>query len=290
MTTFDYAEMTTRNMGFVTPEEQRLIADAAVFIPGVGGMGGSAFAALVRAGVGSFVIADLDGFEISNLNRQAFANLDTIGTHKAVAAAEAARRINPEVVVRVMDGSWTGRLDEVLSEGPVVVNGMDDAAAGVHLYRRAAAHDCTVVDAYASPLPSVTVVRPEDPRPETRLGYPTVGVDWTLIDDGMRRECMMREVEYVLVHSSSHEHVDLEVAAEIAAGRRPRFSFSTMVTLAGTMMAEEALRIIMGRPGGADHRGHFLNLRDGRIERPRSRAAAALRGVVARRMLARMTA
>jgi hypothetical protein len=39
-------------------------------------------------------------------------------------------------------------------------------------------HGATVIDAYTSPLPSVTVVRPADPRPEVRLGFPTVGAEW----------------------------------------------------------------------------------------------------------------
>ena len=287
---FDYATMTTRNAGFVTPGEQERLRAACVFVPGVGGMGGAALMAMARAGVGSFVIADMDSFEVSNLNRQVFATLDTVGLDKAHAVAAAVRRINPDVRMTVLGGEWTDGLDAILDRCPVVVNGMDDAAAGVHLYRRARAAGATVVDAYASPLPSVTVVRPGDPRPEERLGYPTVGVEWTAVDDAMRAECMMREVEYVLVHSSSHEHVDLDVAAEVAAGRRSRFSFSTMVTMAGTMMAEEALRVVMGRPGGTDHRGFFLNMRDARIERPRSPPVAAVRRLVARRMLRRMTA
>ena len=79
MTDFDYGEMTTRNRGFVTGAEQEMLRDARVFIPGVGGMGGAAFMALVRAGVGKFVIADIDVFEISNLNRQLFSRADTIG-------------------------------------------------------------------------------------------------------------------------------------------------------------------------------------------------------------------
>ena len=64
MTAFSYAEMTTRNRGFVTEAEQERLREAHVLIPGVGGMGGAAFMALLRAGVGNFIIADLDGFDL----------------------------------------------------------------------------------------------------------------------------------------------------------------------------------------------------------------------------------
>lgn len=290
MTAFTYEEMTTRNAGFVTPEEQARLKAASVFIPGVGGMGGAAFMALVRAGVGRFTIADLDRFEVSNLNRQLFASLDTVGQLKAEAAAAAARRINPEVQLDVLGAEWTERLEAIAPTHDIIVNGMDDAAAGVHLYRRAKAHGRTVIDAYASPLPSVTVVKAGDPRPEERLGYPTVSVEWTAIDQKMRAQCLVREIEYVLVHSSSHRHVDLAIAAEVAAGRRSRFSFATMVTMAGTMMAEEAVRQLLGRKGGADCRGYFFNPHDVRVERPLPAPLAAAKRLLVRRFLARMMA
>lgn len=290
MNAFTYPEMTTRNRGFVSQAEQTRLRESTVFIPGTGGMGGAAFMALLRAGVGRFILADLDGFEVSNLNRQLFCTLDTVGVHKAEAARATALRINPDVQIEVMGGEWTDDLDRIATGVDIIVNGMDDAAAGVHLYRRAQARGKTVIDAYASPLPSVTVVRPGDPRLEERLGYPTVGVEWTAIDAEMRNACLVREIEYVLVHSSSHAHVDLAVAAEVAAGKRSRFSFSTMVTMAGTMMAEEAIRVLLDRPAGTDFRGYFFNPHRMRVERPRPAPVAALRRLVVRRFLARMMA
>lgn len=288
MTLFSYAEMTTRNRGFVTDEEQARLRDSQVFIPGVGGMGGAAFMALVRAGVGRFIIADIDTFEVSNLNRQLFATLPAVGRPKAEVARDTALTINPEVQIEVLGRDWTDDLDRLLAASHVAVNGMDDAAAGVHLYRRAKAHGRTVIDAYASPLPSVTVVRPEAPRLEERLGYPTVGTDWTRVTAEMRADCLQREIAYVLTHSSSHLYVDLDVAAEVAAGKRSRFSFSTMVTMAGTMMAEEAVRILLDRTGGTDHRGYFFNPHRVAVERPRSAPVAALRGFAVRRLMTRM--
>lgn len=288
MTQFSYAEMTTRNAGFVTAAEQERLRTASVFIPGVGGMGGAAFMALVRAGVGRFTIADLDIFEVSNLNRQLFANLDTVGVLKAEAAAAAARRINPDIELTVLGAEWADSLDDIAARHDLLVNGMDDAAAGVHLYRTAKAHGRAVIDAYASPLPSVTVVRASDPRPEERLGYPTVGVDWRAVTAEMRAQCLVREIEYVLVHSSSHRHVDLDIAAEVAAGKRSRFSFSTMVTMAGTLMAEEAVRQLLGRPGGTDCRGYFFNTHQVRVEKPLPAPIAWAKGLLVRRFLQKM--
>jgi molybdopterin/thiamine biosynthesis adenylyltransferase len=92
---FSYADFTTRNIGFVSEAEQQRLLAGRVLVIGVGGMGGAAVQALARAGVGGFGIADIDTFEVSNLNRQVFADLDSINQDKAAETAKRLRRINP---------------------------------------------------------------------------------------------------------------------------------------------------------------------------------------------------
>jgi molybdopterin/thiamine biosynthesis adenylyltransferase len=287
--TFSYSEFTTRNLGFVTPGEQAKLKAARVFIPGVGGMGGAAFMTLVRAGVGAFTIADLDTFEVSNLNRQVFAFLDTVGVDKARAAEMGARNINPELSITRLGEEWVERADDLAQQHDIIINGTDDAKASVRLYRAARDHGATVIDAYAATLPSVYVVRQHDPRPEERLGYPTVGKDWRAIDDQDRQACLMKELEWALVHSSTRKYVDLGIAAELAAGRRKRFSFAPMVITTGQLMAYEAIRVILGHGGGADHRGYFFNPHALRVERPLAEPFASLKRLLVRRFMAQMT-
>lgn len=273
---FAYETFTTRNIGFVSAQEQERLREACVFVCGVGGMGGAAFMALVRAGVGHFVIADIDRFETSNLNRQVFANAGTLGRGKAEAAAEAARQINPGIAVEVLGAEWIEQLPAIAARCVVLVNGMDDIAAGVQLYREAKRAGATVIDAYMSPLPSVIVVRPDDPRPEERLGFPTLGKDWRAIDEADRRTAMLCEVEHVMLHSSSRHHVDLAIAAEVAAGRRSRMSFAPMVIATGMMMAYEAIALVLGKRSGTDCRGWFFNPHKPAVERPWPAPVAAL--------------
>ena len=288
MSDFSYGEFTTRNLGFVTPEEQAKLQQARVFIPGAGGMGGAAFMLLVRAGVGHFAVADIDTFEVSNLNRQVFASLDTVGRPKVEVAAEVARRINPQIEIEVLGAEWLDRIEDLATRFPVIINGTDDAKASVRTYRVARDKRATVIDAYAATLPSVYVVRPDDPRPEERMRYPTVGKDWTAITDADRQLCLNRELEWALTHSSTHRYVDLAIAAELAAGKRKRFSFAPMVVTTGALMAYEAVRLILGQPGGADHRGYFFNPHTPGVERPLPWPLSAAKGALVRRFMARM--
>jgi molybdopterin/thiamine biosynthesis adenylyltransferase len=288
--TFTYAEMVTRNLGFVTPEEQARLRAARVFIPGVGGMGGACLLTLLRAGIGHFTIADIDAFEVSNLNRQVFAFTNTMGASKAQTAADAAARINPEAQVEVMGAEWLDNIEALAAAHPVIVNGTDDAQAGVHMYRVARERRATVIDAYAATLPSVYVVRPDDPRPEERMNYPTVGKDWRDISDDDRQACLMKELEWSLTHSSTRKYVDLAIAAELAAGKRKRFSFAPMVITTGNLMAYEVIRLILGHPGGADHRGYFFNPHAMRVERPLPWPFSAAKAAIVRRFMASLTA
>ena len=285
---FSYPEFIQRNLGFVSAEGQALLRDARILVCGVGGMGGACLQALVRAGVGGFAIADFDRFEVSNMNRQVFANLDTVGVGKVEATVAQIMRVNPQLVVETHGKEWVDQLDALLARYKLVVNGMDDIKAGIALYRKAREHGATVIDAYASPLPSVFVVRHGDPRPEERLGAPTVGKPLESIDAEATAAYFGREIEHLLVHSSSARHFDFEVAKEMLAGKRKRPSFAPMVIATGNLMAFEAVKVILGRSDCADNRGYFFNPWEMKVERPRDPVSAFVVRTLVRRFMAKL--
>ena len=282
---FDYREFINRNIGFVTEEEQERLRGATVFVCGNGGMGGACILGLVRAGVGKLILADLDGFEVSNMNRQVFAFLHTVDTHKSEATAEIARQINPGLQVEVHKADWARQADALIGASDVVVNGTDDLGATLLLYRRARALGKTVVDAYASPLPSVYVTESGDQPHEERLGYPTIGTDWDKLTDAQRGTAFLRESEWVVINSSSRHYIDLDLVGEVVAGKRSRMSFAPMVITTGQLMCYEVINQLLGRPRGADNRGWFFNPYRARVERPKPAIVQALMRPVVRRFL-----
>ncbi|AKS45776.1 ThiF family protein [Octadecabacter temperatus] len=282
---FDYAEFTTRNIGFVTQAEQTKLRDATVFVCGTGGMGGACILGLVRAGVGKLIIADLDEFEVSNLNRQVFAFDHTMDRHKAEATAEIARQINPEIEIEVHHGDWTEQVDALIDRAIIVVNGTDDLGASLLLYRRARALGKTVIDAYASPLPSVYVTAPTDKPHEEKFGYPTIGTDWDKLKDDQINQAFLLESEWVVIHSSSRNYIDLEIVGDVVAGKRSRMSFAPMVITTGQLMCYEVINAVLDRPHGTDNRGYFFNPYKARVERPKPAIVAAIMRPLVRRFL-----
>lgn len=123
---FSYSQAFSRNIGWVTTEEQARLRAKRVAIAGMGGVGGIHLLTLARLGIGAFHIADFDLFDIVNFNRQVGATVSTIGQPKADVLAAMARDINPELDIKIFpQGVDNANLDEFLDGVDLYVDGLD---------------------------------------------------------------------------------------------------------------------------------------------------------------------
>lgn len=76
-------------------EKMALLKSSTVVVAGLGAVGSYAAEGLVRSGVGSLRLIDIDTIKRSNINRQLYALESTLGKGKAAAAAERIKDINP---------------------------------------------------------------------------------------------------------------------------------------------------------------------------------------------------
>ena len=90
----------SRTLGLITRDELKALEGKTVAIAGLGGVGGSHLLTLTRLGIGGFHLAEFDTFGLENFNRQAGANLSTLGQPKLDVMEQAARQINPELRIR----------------------------------------------------------------------------------------------------------------------------------------------------------------------------------------------
>lgn len=103
MTEHNIPESLIRTAMLLGEEAVEKLAHAHVAVFGIGGVGGNAAEALVRSGVGELTLIDGDNVALSNLNRQIFATLSTVGMPKTEAAALRLRDINPECKLNLVD-------------------------------------------------------------------------------------------------------------------------------------------------------------------------------------------
>lgn len=123
---FSYDVAFSRNLGWVTDDEQLKLRGTRVAIAGLGGVGGAHLLALTRLGIGRFRIADFDDFGVHNFNRQAGAFMSTVGRPKADVLERMAWDINPTLDLDVFrDGVTDANLAQFLDGVDVYVDGID---------------------------------------------------------------------------------------------------------------------------------------------------------------------
>lgn len=108
---------------------------AKIAVLGLGGVGGAACEALLRAGVGNLLLFDGDTVSESNLNRQLFATAQTIGMPKVLAAQMRLHSINPDCKLTTEQSFYTAEnRSPLLSYRPdFVVDAIDMVSAKLDL-------------------------------------------------------------------------------------------------------------------------------------------------------------
>jgi ThiF family len=148
-----YWERVKRNLGWLgdTEEEwranQERLRDATIGIAGTGGIGGAAAMRLVRMGARHLKIADPEEFELSNVQRQAGASLDTIGRNKAEVVGEQAFALTRDVEIEVFpEGLNDDTADEFVAGCDVVTDQIEifewDAKYALHTAFRSSDARC----------------------------------------------------------------------------------------------------------------------------------------------------
>ena len=118
---FNYDVAFSRNIGWVTHEEQASLRNKRVAIAGCGGVGGLHSITLARLGVGNLNISDFDQFDIHNINRQSGAFVSTKDQDKISVMTTMLKDINPELGIN----EYPQGIDE---------SNVDDFLDGVDLY------------------------------------------------------------------------------------------------------------------------------------------------------------
>jgi molybdopterin/thiamine biosynthesis adenylyltransferase len=145
---FSYETAFSRNIGWLSDIEQKILRHKRVAIAGMGGVGGFHLLTLARLGVGKFNIADLDTFELANFNRQAGAGMSTLDRPKVEVLAEMTREINPEAALGIYPhGVNEDNLQAFFKDVDIYVDGLDFFAfeARESVFAYCARHDIPAV-------------------------------------------------------------------------------------------------------------------------------------------------
>lgn len=102
-----------REKNLIGDENFQKLKESNVLIFGLGGVGGYAVEALVRAGVGKISVVDFDTIDVTNVNRQIIATTKTIGKDKVQVVKERMLDINPDIKIKTFKEKYSRETREL---------------------------------------------------------------------------------------------------------------------------------------------------------------------------------
>ncbi|MEL7656037.1 MAG: tRNA threonylcarbamoyladenosine dehydratase [Bacillota bacterium] len=221
-------------------EMLKRIKSQKVIVFGVGGVGGFAVEALVRAGIQTIAIVDYDLIDITNINRQIIALHSTIGKLKVEVMADRIKDINPDAEIRVFADRLTSENIETfqLKEYDYIVDAIDDVPAKLLLIREAKQKDIPIISSMGTGNkfdPSqfkITDIRKTNTCPLAKI---------------IRKETAKMGIkQHKVLFSSEAPHRE-ELPED---GSRSPSSISFVPATAGMLIASEVIRdLIISTPG-----------------------------------------
>ena len=226
-----------RNIGIFTPGMQQALLNSTVAIAGVGGVGGHTAENLARCGVGNLIIADIEPFEPSNINRQNGAALSTLGRDKVDVIEARVKDINPSCcVTKFSDGVNSGNIQAFLESANLVIDAIDYCAPleKLELYRRSRQMGLYVITAPATGLGTLLMCfDPNGATVEEAFAYPESA------EDIKKHKIPIERLMGCVLDYLPGDYYD------VMRSETPYISTnSTSCTLCGSILAAESMKLI----------------------------------------------
>lgn len=126
-----------------------VLKGSTVAVLGVGGVGSFTVEALARSGVGRIILLDKDVVDITNINRQLHALLDTIGQEKTELMKERIARINPQCESIVLNMFYNEDTYEQFFSSvekiDFIVDAMDTVSSKIHLVKESRKRNIPII-------------------------------------------------------------------------------------------------------------------------------------------------
>lgn len=228
----------TRTEMLLGSQAMSQLQTARVAVFGVGGVGGFAAEALIRAGVGSITLIDNDTVALSNLNRQIIALHSTLGRSKVQVMAERLRDINPHAHITCHEMFYLPENADAidLSQFDYIIDAVDTVAAKMELITRADGLGVPIICAMGAgnKLDPSKIVLTDIYKTNT---CPLARV--------IRTQCKKRGIHRLKVAYSTEPALHPAPAEEPTGRRATPGSISFVPSVMGLMIAGEVVRDII---------------------------------------------
>jgi len=218
------------------------LENSKVAIFGLGGVGGHVCEALVRGGVGNFILIDKDTVSVSNINRQIIATDDTVGCYKTKVMKERILSINPKCNVKIYNTFYLSSVSGIIDEDTdYIVDAIDTVSGKIQL----------VMDASNMNIPIMSSMGTGNKLEPTLLEVSDIyKTSVCPLAKVMRKELKNRNIEKLKVVYSKEKPRDSklpkeEMAEEMGSKRGVVGSVSFVPSVAGLIIASEVIKDLL---------------------------------------------
>lgn len=242
----NYKELTERNIGILSEQQQEVLSKSCVCILGVGGLGGVASEILVRSGVGHVKLIDKDVFDTHNRNRQAFSSSDSLGKRKIDVAEQQLKNINPELKVEKYSNIDENNAKEIFENCNAAILAIDGIKGYLLASRESKKQNIPLIESWALPYANVRVFTKDTPTLEEAYCLPTAGKDLNQFSEEYIEKMHLKVLASLDQIGDVASFYSKDSLFKTLTGKIPPRSFCPMVWFNAVLMATEAIKVLTG--------------------------------------------
>ena len=225
----------------IQKEGMEIIKKANILVFGIGGVGGYVVEALARSGISHFTLVDKDVVDITNINRQIIATLDTLGQSKVEVMKNRILSINKDAKVETLQCFYLpeNALEFDFSKYDYVVDCVDTVSAKISIIEQAKKNNVPIISAMGAgnkmhpEMLEVADISKTEVDPLARV---------------MRRELSKRGIKHLKVIYSKEKPVKNinETIIDKKSGKPVVGSIAFVPSVMGLIMAGEIIKDLIG--------------------------------------------
>lgn len=227
-------KMTDRTRMFLSDSDLDRIKNQTVALAGLGGVGAIVLELLARLGVMKFRLMDMDRYEISNMNRQLFATIDTLGKWKVDVAASRIKEINPyaEIETLIREKANRENVDNFLRGVDILIQETDSPSSKFLFLEYARRYKIPVINGHCESITSGVVHIYDYRDPKQRDGY------------RIFRSSILSRIARKLLDKKTLDEVNDEYLDLLDKCKKPTASLNFVTNLIGCLVVSEMVKLL----------------------------------------------
>ena len=228
----------TRLEMLIGKENLEKLHDKKVLIFGLGGVGGNVCDALARSGIMNFTIVDNDKVNITNINRQLIANLDTVGRFKVDVMEEHLKSINKDIKVTKKNMFYLPENGDEFDfdKYDYVIDAIDTVSAKIDIVFRC----------FSQQIPVISALGCGNKTDPTKLEVTDISkTEYDPLAKVMRRELRNRGINHLKVIYSKEKSIEHQFEVENNDKKVVPGSTAFVPPVAGIIIASEVIKDLL---------------------------------------------